>query len=107
MAENNTMESVRKWVVEHKLRTVGCLWLSGIAGSIAYNWSQPHMKTSVKIIHARQFLFFNPQFLLHAQALTLAALAGAAVVEYYDHSSGAKAERVAKFLQPQAHSHKE
>ncbi|KAH0725674.1 hypothetical protein MTR67_003463 [Solanum verrucosum] len=97
MAENNTMESVRKWVVEHKLRTVGCLWLSGIAGSIAYNWSQPHMKTSVKIIHAR----------LHAQALTLAALAGAAVVEYYDHSSGAKAERVAKFLQPQAHSHKE
>ncbi|TMW87132.1 hypothetical protein EJD97_020378 [Solanum chilense] len=97
MAENNTMESVRKWVVEHKLRTVGCLWLSGIASSIAYNWSQPHMKTSVKIIHAR----------LHAQALTLAALAGAAVVEYYDHSSGAKAERVAKFLHPQAHSHKE
>ncbi|KAJ8566004.1 hypothetical protein K7X08_008580 [Anisodus acutangulus] len=98
MAENNTLESVRKWVVEHKLRTVGCLWLSGIAGSIAYNWSQPNMKTSVKIIHAR----------LHAQALTLAALAGAAVVEYYDHNSGAKAERVAKFLQqPQTHSHKE
>ncbi|MCD9559430.1 hypothetical protein HAX54_017360 [Datura stramonium] len=97
MAEKNTLESVRKWVVEHKLRTVGCLWLSGIAGSIAYNWSQPNMKTSVKIIHAR----------LHAQALTLAALAGAAAVEYYDHHSGAKAERVAKFLQPQAHPHKE
>jgi hypothetical protein len=31
----------------------GSLWLSGIAGSIAYNWSQPNMKTSVKIIHAR------------------------------------------------------
>lgn len=31
----------------------GCLWLSGITGSIAYNWSQPNMKTSVKIIHAR------------------------------------------------------
>ncbi|XP_016511529.1 uncharacterized protein LOC107828678 [Nicotiana tabacum] len=99
MAEKkNTLESVREWVVEHKLRTVGCLWLSGIAGSIAYNWSQPNMKTSVKIIHAR----------LHAQALTLAALAGAAVVEYYDHKSGAKAERVAKFLQPPApHTHKE
>lgn len=27
---------------------------------------------------------------LHAQALTLAALAGAAVVEYYDHKTGAK-----------------
>lgn len=80
------LESVREWVVEHKLRTVGnfffiflgdmifsllmlktyfCLlffwwvgglWLSGVAGSIAYNWSRPSMKTSVKIIHAR-YLF--------------------------------------------------
>ncbi|CAH9071023.1 unnamed protein product [Cuscuta europaea] len=89
MAEpKSTLESVRKWVVEHKLRTVGCLWLSGIAGSIAYNWSQPNMKTSVKIIHAR----------LHAQALTLAALSGAALVEYCDHKPGAKAERVANYL---------
>ncbi|GFY85120.1 hypoxia-responsive family protein [Actinidia rufa] len=89
MAEaKNTVDSIREWVVDHKLRTVGCLWLSGIAGSIAYNWSQPNMKTSVKIIHAR----------LHAQALTLAALSGAAIVEYYDHRTGAKQERVAKFL---------
>ncbi|TKY45510.1 hypothetical protein E2542_SST30518 [Spatholobus suberectus] len=29
--------------------------------------------------------------LLHAQALTLGALAGAALVEYYDHKAGAKA----------------
>lgn len=36
----------------------GCLWLSGIGGSIAYNWSQPGMKTSVKIIHARYGLFY-------------------------------------------------
>lgn len=92
----NSFQSIREWVVDHKLRTVGnlslslvifcvytcyiclfvymgfwllvwvfmgfglnfsfvegCLWLSGIAGSIAYNWSQPNMKTSVKIIHAR------------------------------------------------------
>ncbi|KAL5665771.1 hypothetical protein ACJX0J_025879, partial [Zea mays] len=42
----------------------GCLWLGGISSSIAYNWSRPNMKPSVKIIHAR----------LHAQALTLAAL---------------------------------
>ncbi|CAA0834823.1 Hypoxia-responsive family protein [Striga hermonthica] len=86
--EKGKLESLREWVVEHKLRTVGALWASGIVGSLAYNWSQPNMKTSVKIIHAR----------LHAQALTLAALAGAAVVEYYDNKSGAKAERVAKFL---------
>ncbi|KAM4100861.1 hypothetical protein ACB094_05G099700 [Castanea mollissima] len=32
-----------------------CLWLSGLRGLIAYNWSQPIMKTSVKIIHARSF----------------------------------------------------
>lgn len=32
---------------------IGCLWLSGISGSIAYNWSKPAMKTSVRIIHAR------------------------------------------------------
>uniref|UniRef100_A0A175YF22 HIG1 domain-containing protein n=1 Tax=Daucus carota subsp. sativus TaxID=79200 RepID=A0A175YF22_DAUCS len=48
-----SVESMREWVVEHKLRAVGSLWLAGIAGSIAYNWSQPGMKTSVKIIHAR------------------------------------------------------
>ncbi|KAJ8503936.1 hypothetical protein OPV22_004822 [Ensete ventricosum] len=75
MAErSSSFELIRRWVVKHKLRTVGCLWLSGIGGSIAYNWSRPNMKPSVKIIHAR----------LHAQALTLAALAGAAMVEYYD-----------------------
>lgn len=32
-------------------------------------------------------------FRLHAQALTLAALAGAAVVEYYDHKSGERDSR--------------
>ncbi|KAL3634581.1 hypothetical protein CASFOL_021635 [Castilleja foliolosa] len=96
--EKGKLESIREWVVEHKLRTVGTLWASGIVGSLAYNWSQPHMKTSVKLIHARNNSIFNGTNLLHAQALTLAALAGAAVVEYYDHNSGAKVERVAKFI---------
>ncbi|KAG2243672.1 hypothetical protein BRARA_F02846 [Brassica rapa] len=90
MAESKTkIAEIREWIVEHKLRTVGCLWLSGISGSIAYNWSKPGMKTSVRIIHAR----------LHAQALTLAALAGAAAVEYYDHKTGAT-DRYPKFLKP-------
>ncbi|XP_031496523.1 uncharacterized protein LOC116261799 [Nymphaea colorata] len=100
MAEEGTssIESMRKWVVEHKLRTVGTLWLSGLAGSVAYNWSQPNMKTSVKIIHAR----------LHAQFLTLAALAGAAVVEYYDHKTGAKADKYARqFSRFDAPAHKD
>ncbi|XP_044498059.1 uncharacterized protein LOC123220108 isoform X2 [Mangifera indica] len=55
-AAKSKFESLREWVVDHKLRTVGCLWLSGITGSIAYNWSQPNMKPSVKIIHARKIL---------------------------------------------------
>jgi hypothetical protein len=83
------MDSVRSWLVEHKLRAVGTLWASSLIGSFAYNFSQPHMKTSVKLIHAR----------LHAQALTLAALAGCAVVEYYDHQSGEKAKKYEKHIQ--------
>ncbi|KAM6571923.1 hypothetical protein CsatA_016003 [Cannabis sativa] len=43
---------------------------------------------------------------LHAQALTLAALAGAAVVEYYDHRTGKKADQYAKFL-PNSYPHKD
>ncbi|CAI0459865.1 unnamed protein product [Linum tenue] len=73
---NGMFESIRDWVSEHKMRSVATLWASGIAGSIAYNWSQPNMKTSVKIIHAR----------LHAQAFTLAALVGCAAVEYYERT---------------------
>ncbi|CDP17192.1 unnamed protein product [Coffea canephora] len=96
-ATKSSFESIREWVVEHKLRTVGCLWLSGIGGSIAYNWSQPAMKTSVKIIHAR----------LHAQALTLAALAGAAVVEYYDHKTGKTQDRYPKYLPLDTYSQKD
>lgn len=42
---------------------------------------------------------------LHAQALTLAALAGAAVVEYYDHRTGKKAERYAKSLDLNENQH--
>lgn len=92
MSESNSdtkssFQSLKEWVIEHKLRTIGnrrcfliycycfvcglffflfelfvlnfregCLWLSGITGSIAYNWSQPAMKTSVKIVHARYWL---------------------------------------------------
>ncbi|BBN12091.1 hypothetical protein MPTK1_5g17300 [Marchantia polymorpha subsp. ruderalis] len=89
MAEEGTLAQMRHWFVEHKLRAVGSLWATSVAGSLAYNFSNPNMKTSVKVIHAR----------LHAQALTLAALAGAAVVEYYDHKSGEKAKRYEKQVQ--------
>ncbi|GAY57455.1 hypothetical protein CUMW_179570 [Citrus unshiu] len=44
---------------------------------------------------------------LEPLALTLAALAGAAVVEYYDHKSGSKTERYAKFLPADPYAHKD
>ena len=31
----------------------GSLWATSLLGSFAYNFSQPGMKTSVKLIHAR------------------------------------------------------
>ncbi|KAK4771579.1 hypothetical protein SAY87_032111 [Trapa incisa] len=40
--------------------------------------------------------FESIMVLLHAQALTLAALAGAAVVEYYDSKAGGKADKYSK-----------
>ncbi|KAG4919856.1 hypothetical protein JHK85_058137 [Glycine max] len=67
MSEAKTqIESIRKWVVEHKLRTVG------------------------NFLNLALHSFFLIDG-LHAQALTLGALAGAALVEYYDRKTGAKA----------------
>ena len=95
----------------------GALWASSIAGSILYNFRKPGEKMSVKLIHARYACvqelcidFSNPASAshasvaafyciacsLHAQALTLSALIAAAGVEYWEHSSGEKAKRVAE-----------
>eukprot|EP00897_Mesotaenium_endlicherianum_P010052 jgi/Mesen1/9075/ME000578S08314 len=79
---------VRSWLERNKLKAVGGLWASGIAASLAYNMRKPGEKFSVKLIHAR----------LHAQAFTLAALLGAAGVEYWEHRSGDKAKRYASHI---------
>ncbi|KAL1348207.1 uncharacterized protein LOC107496957 [Arachis duranensis] len=72
------MESVQSWVSEHKLTTVGGLWASGIGASlIAYSRARSPMKPSLRLIHAR----------MHAQALTLAVLSGAAAYHYYEKRS--------------------
>ncbi|XP_027941846.1 uncharacterized protein LOC114195539 [Vigna unguiculata] len=76
------MEAIQSWVSNHKLATLGGLWASGIGASLVANsrTSSP-MKPSLRLIHAR----------LHAQALTLAVLSGAAVYRYYAiHESGPK-----------------
>ncbi|KAI4382893.1 hypothetical protein MLD38_008795 [Melastoma candidum] len=67
-------EAIRSWVSEHKLTSIGTLWASGVAASLAYSRSRSPLKTSLRLIHAR----------MHAQALTLAVLSGAAAYHYYE-----------------------
>ena len=62
--------SVATWFRENKLRAVGAVWLGGVASGLAYNFSRP-IPFQLKVIHSR----------VYAQAITLAALVGAAVVE--------------------------
>ncbi|KAL6509374.1 hypothetical protein OROGR_022684 [Orobanche gracilis] len=70
------MESVRSWISEHKLASIGTLWATAIGASMAYNSraSTTPIKPSIRLIHAR----------MHAQALTLAVLSGAAAYHYYE-----------------------
>ncbi|KAL9316198.1 hypothetical protein ACSQ67_017199 [Phaseolus vulgaris] len=56
------MEAIQSWVSNHKLGTLGGLWASGIGASLVAN-----SRTG-----------------LHAQALTLAVLSGAAAYRYYE-----------------------
>lgn len=82
---------------------VGGLWASGIGASLVANSrTRSPMKPSLRLIHARYmtcpayihtctftlflFLFFYAVWIcrLHAQALTLAVLSGAAVYRYYE-----------------------
>ncbi|KAF9599481.1 hypothetical protein IFM89_038575 [Coptis chinensis] len=50
------------------------VWASAVGASLAYTRARSPYKTSLRLIHAR----------MHAQALTLAVLSGAAIVHYYD-----------------------
>ncbi len=63
---------VLSWALEHKLKTIGYVWLGGITGSLAYNWTRP-ISTSLKLIHSR----------VYAQAITLGALGALASIEVY------------------------
>ena len=65
------------------------------------------MEWTMNFIKKYMNLLAYSYYRLHAQALTLAALAGAAVVEYYDHKSGIKADRYAKFLDMDTPAHKD
>ncbi|KAI3427828.1 HIG1 domain-containing protein [Psidium guajava] len=72
------MEAIQSWVSEHKLTSIGGLWASAVGASLAYSRSKTPLKPSLRLIHAR----------MHAQALTLAVLSGAAAYHYYEQRSG-------------------
>ncbi|WOH11309.1 hypothetical protein DCAR_0830790 [Daucus carota subsp. sativus] len=72
------MDSVKSWVSDHKLTSIGSLWAAGIGASLLHNsHSKAPLKPSLRLIHAR----------MHAQALTLAVLSGAAAYHYYEKCS--------------------
>ncbi|XP_066334818.1 uncharacterized protein [Miscanthus floridulus] len=74
--------SLQSWVEEHKLSTIGAVWATAVGASVAYSRRRaPARATSLRLIHAR----------MHAQALTLAVLGGAALAHhYYGKSSSAR-----------------
>ncbi|KAJ9683973.1 hypothetical protein PVL29_016461 [Vitis rotundifolia] len=77
------MEALQSWVSEHKLTSIGTVWASAVGASLAYNSrAKSPLKPSLRLIHAR----------MHAQALTLAVLSGAAAYHYYEKRAGEKRE---------------
>ncbi|KAJ7563377.1 hypothetical protein O6H91_03G107700 [Diphasiastrum complanatum] len=83
------MDTLRDKLKKNRLGAVAALWATAVATSFALNFSKPNVKTSVKLIHAR----------LHAQAITLAALAAIALVEVYEHKTGEKSEKYKEHVQ--------
>ncbi|KAK9683652.1 hypothetical protein RND81_10G156400 [Saponaria officinalis] len=69
------MDALQSWVSKNKLTSIGALWATTVGASVAYN-SGPKsaLKPSLRLIHAR----------MHAQALTLVVLSGAAAYHYYE-----------------------
>ncbi|XP_022764399.1 uncharacterized protein LOC111309666 [Durio zibethinus] len=79
------MEAIQSWISEHKLTSIGATWASAIGASLAYNTrARTPLKPSLRLIHAR----------MHAQALTLAVLSGAAAYHYYEKSGSSKHKKV-------------
>ncbi|XVF00317.1 hypothetical protein REPUB_Repub03eG0274400 [Reevesia pubescens] len=76
------MEAIQSWVSKHKLTSIGAIWASAIGASMAYTGARTPLKPSLRLIHAR----------MHAQALTLAVLSGAAAYHYYENSGRSKQE---------------
>jgi len=62
-------------------RLAGGVWATAVGASVAYSRRRaPQRATSMRLIHAR----------MHAQALTLAVVGGAALMHYYNRSNSNK-----------------
>ena len=62
----------------------GGVWAAAVGASVAYSRRRPPQRgTSLHLIHAR----------MHAQALTLAVLGGAALMHYRSKSNGNKRQQ--------------
>ncbi|KAJ9539787.1 hypothetical protein OSB04_026293 [Centaurea solstitialis] len=73
------MDSLQSWVSQHKLTSIGTIWATAVGASMAYTGAKrAPFKPSLRLIHAR----------MHAQALTLAVLSGAALYHHYEKSGG-------------------
>ncbi|KAL1542082.1 hypothetical protein AAHA92_26220 [Salvia divinorum] len=69
------MEAVQSWISQHKLTSIGTMWAAAVGASVAHSSrGRTPLKPSLRLIHAR----------MHAQALTLAVLSGAATYHYYN-----------------------
>lgn len=71
------------------LCSVGLFWLTSVGGSLAYQLTRP-IPTSLAIIHSR----------VYAQALTLAALGMAGLVDVYEHRHQTNEVATCSFLHP-------
>jgi len=61
-------------VKDHELAAIGGVWAAAVGASVAYSRRKaPQRGTGLRLIHAR----------MHAQALTLAVLGGAALFHCY------------------------
>ncbi|GJS37390.1 putative hypoxia induced protein, domain-containing protein [Tanacetum coccineum] len=74
------IEGLQSWVSEHKLTSIGTIWATAVGASLAYTSSKrAPFKPSMRLIHAR----------MHAQALTLVMLSGAALYHHFGTSEKA------------------
>ncbi|KAI3429262.1 hypothetical protein D9Q98_005359 [Chlorella vulgaris] len=81
----SSLDDMRHWVAQNKLKAIFGLWATGLSASLAYQWTRP-LPTQLKLIHAR----------VYAQALTLASLGMVAAVQWLEEEDVPQADAAPK-----------